>query len=542
MAQSGYTPIQLYHSTSAGVVPVAVNLSAGELAINTADGKLYYKDSSNVVQVIGWKTVPISAGGTGQTTANAALNALLPSQATNNGKVLATDGTNTSWADSVTSFSGGTTGLTPSTATTGVITLAGTLAIANGGTGQTTANAALNALLPSQSTNSGKFLTTNGTNTSWATVSGGTVTSVSFTGGIVSVATATTTPALTVAGTSGGIPYFSSASTWASSAALAANAIVIGGGAGVAPSTTTTGTGVLTALGNTTNTANGFVTGSGSVTLTNKTLTTPVLSGTASGTTSGGLGYSSGVLSFGDGTTQQTVMTLAQAQTVTAAKTFSANILASGSTVEIGSSTTRFNAVWAKNFVVDSDPTARATVFDAAIANVSYAGQLGLAGGGSTRMFLGNNFARPAVDNSTSFGDASFRWSAIWAANGTIQTSDQRQKTDIQDSSLGLSFINALRPVSYKWIVGGNEVTVVDDIHNPTITPRAGKRTHYGLLAQDVERVLDGKDFGGLVHHQEDDLYALRYDQFISPLIKAVQELSAKVTTLEAEVAALKAN
>lgn len=65
---------------------------------------------------------------------------------------------------------------------------------------------------------------------------GGTVTSVSFTGGLISVATPTTTPALTVAGTSGGIPYFSSASTWASSSLLTANAPVIGGGAGTAPS------------------------------------------------------------------------------------------------------------------------------------------------------------------------------------------------------------------------------------------------------------------------------------------------------------------
>lgn len=45
----------------------------------------------------------------------------------------------------------------------------GTLPIANGGTGQTTANTAFNALAPSQTGNSGKFLTTNGTNTSWGT-------------------------------------------------------------------------------------------------------------------------------------------------------------------------------------------------------------------------------------------------------------------------------------------------------------------------------------------------------------------------------------
>ena len=88
---------------------------------------------------------------------------------------------------------------------------------------------------------------------------GGTVTSVSFTGGLISVGTPTSTPALTVAGTSGGVVYFSGGSTWASSAVLAANALVIGGGAGVAPATVTTGTGVVTALGVNTNAASGIV-------------------------------------------------------------------------------------------------------------------------------------------------------------------------------------------------------------------------------------------------------------------------------------------
>lgn len=83
-------------------------------------------------------------------------------------------------------LSGGTTGLTVSGSPitiSGVMTLGGTLSIANGGTGATTANAGLNALLPSQSGNTGKFLTTDGTNTSWVAVSGtGTVTSVNATG------------------------------------------------------------------------------------------------------------------------------------------------------------------------------------------------------------------------------------------------------------------------------------------------------------------------------------------------------------------------
>ena len=117
----------------------------------------------------------------------------------------------------------------------------------------------------------------------------GTVTSVGFTGGLISVATPTTTPAFTVAGTSGGIPYFASASTWASSGVLAANALVVGGGAGVAPSTTTTGAGILTFLGTPSSanlaTAVTDETGSGSLVFgTTPTLATPVINGLPTGT------------------------------------------------------------------------------------------------------------------------------------------------------------------------------------------------------------------------------------------------------------------
>jgi hypothetical protein len=71
MAASGYTPIQLYYSSTTTNVPVNTNLANGELAINITDGKLFYKDNSNVVQVIAWKTTPVSAGGTGSRTLTA---------------------------------------------------------------------------------------------------------------------------------------------------------------------------------------------------------------------------------------------------------------------------------------------------------------------------------------------------------------------------------------------------------------------------------------------------------------------------------------
>jgi hypothetical protein len=68
------------------------------------------------------------------------------------------------------------------------------------------------------------------TTASSGSASTGTVQSVSFTGGIITVATPTTTPAMTVAGTQGGIPYFSGASTWATTAQMAQNNLMVGGG------------------------------------------------------------------------------------------------------------------------------------------------------------------------------------------------------------------------------------------------------------------------------------------------------------------------
>jgi hypothetical protein len=56
MAQTGYTPIQLYYSSTASAVPLAANLAAGELAINTTDGKLYYKSNAGVVTLIAGAT------------------------------------------------------------------------------------------------------------------------------------------------------------------------------------------------------------------------------------------------------------------------------------------------------------------------------------------------------------------------------------------------------------------------------------------------------------------------------------------------------
>jgi hypothetical protein len=71
MAQTGYTPILIYSSSTVSQAPAVANLTnstlGSELAINISDGKLFYKDSGNAIQVIAWKVTPTTAGGTGLT-------------------------------------------------------------------------------------------------------------------------------------------------------------------------------------------------------------------------------------------------------------------------------------------------------------------------------------------------------------------------------------------------------------------------------------------------------------------------------------------
>lgn len=147
--------IRIKRSAVASKVPAVGDLQLGELAVNTFDGKLYTKKDNGTASI-----VEIGAGGTGTVTNVATGTGLTGGPITTTGTislanttVTAGSYTNTNItvdaqgritaasngaAGGVTSFSAGTTGLTPSTGTTGAITLAGTLAVANGGTGVTT--------------------------------------------------------------------------------------------------------------------------------------------------------------------------------------------------------------------------------------------------------------------------------------------------------------------------------------------------------------------------------------------------------------------
>lgn len=148
---------------------------------------------------------------------------------------------------------------------------------------------------------------------------------------------------------------------------------------------------------------------------------------------------------------------------------------------------------------------------------------------------------RPGVDNNQDLGTSSYRWDDIYATNATIQTSDRRMKKDINPLELGLDFINTLAPVEYKWadltVSGTTKHGMLDDdktIPNDDFVQTTHfNRKHFGLIAQDVELAIDEyglttKDFAGFIYDEKTDRYGLRYNEFIAPMIKAIQELSAK--------------
>lgn len=130
----------------------------------------------------------VSKGGTGATSTTSAINALLPSQSSSANKFLQTNGTSILWTTIDKSFlnlgnventalstwagSGNLTTIgTLSSGSVPVGRITGTLPLANGGTGQTSASAAINALVPAQTGNAGKVLGTNGTSISWQAAS-----------------------------------------------------------------------------------------------------------------------------------------------------------------------------------------------------------------------------------------------------------------------------------------------------------------------------------------------------------------------------------
>ena len=125
----------------------------------------------------------------------------------------------------------------------------------------------------------------------------------------------------------------------------------------------------------------------------------------------------------------------------------------------------------------------------------------------SSGEFNFNGFLNPSADNTYQLGQGSKRWSSIWAAVGTINTSDARQKKNIKNIGYGLPEVLKLRPVSFEWKKGDG-------------------RTKLGLIAQETLEVLPEVV---AVPTNKEDAYGMYYSDIIPVLVKATQELNTKL-------------
>ena len=156
-----------------------------------------------------------------------------------------------------------------------------------------------------------------------------------------------------------------------------------------------------------------------------------------------------------------------------------------------------------------------------------------------------NRHVQPLSNGSQDLGTGSLCWDNVFTASGTSACSDKKFKKNIVESPFGLDFINKLDSVQWEWDSDKFESSNKREI----LGWRQTNRRFHGMLAQDVLTAVEDmgysySDFAGIKisdvidKESEEKIgenYHLRYSQFISPIIKSIQELSEEIKILKGE-------
>lgn len=514
-------------------------VSSGGTGSNTGSGaSLTNLNASNVSS----GTLAVAYGGTGGTTAATARVNLLPSYPGNGGKLLALNagasdvewvsaggaGTvtsvNATTAISGLSFTGG-----PITSA-GTLTLTGTLGVQGGGTGTT-------------SLTSGAVLIGAGTSA---------VTSVS-------------------PGTAGNV-LASNGSAWVSQApTTGAVSSVTGSGSGISVSPTT-GAVVISNTGVTSLTSGGGLSlsgSTGSITITNSGVTQLLAGSGISVTANTGsitisaTGGGGGTVSLNDGSVSSPSLNFTNSSNTGLYRTTGVLAAAVGGTLSMylgGSTATNAFGValgvdagtgFSGSANVAIGYSAISSGFSASASNctaVGYQALRGVTGTQNTAIGQGAGFNITSGANNTCIGSTATASSAtasneITLGNSSIATlrcqvttitslSDARDKKDIADLDAGLDFINALRPVRFTWNMRPTEGLDGEMVEGRKDDPDTG------FIAQDLKAAQEelGITIPGLVYEVNPEKLEAGYGKLLPVLVKAIQELSAKVEALEAQL------
>jgi hypothetical protein len=224
--------------------------------------------------------------------------------------------------------------------------------------------------------------------------------------------------------------------------------------------------------------------------------------------------YSKNISDSGTAITLAVVTTVSAALTVNASTTGQHFLFSANATYDIGSNTNSADEIYCR----------------------------GLRSNSSDKVSCENFYAY--AHNTYTIGNTSTRYAEIWSVNALNTSSDLKLKKDIDDSDLGLNFILKIKPKKYRFKIGQYKA-IKDADGNVTTIPQEGKRFHYGVIAQQVEESLIelGKttlDFAGVCKDKDENgddfIYSMRYTEFISPIIKSIQELHEKINTLRVDV------
>jgi hypothetical protein len=159
---------------------------------------------------------------------------------------------------------------------------------------------------------------------------------------------------------------------------------------------------------------------------------------------------------------------------------------------------------------------------------------------GLNELLLEASSLNPLVDNITRLGGSTKRWTALWATNGTIQTSDMKLKKDVVELRYGLKEVMKLNPISYRW--KNNSI-------GKTAIPDQLQETKLGFSAQQLQEVLPEvvethswypKDEEGNFERKQNENLGVRYAEITPVLVKAIQEQQEQIESLKVTIEELK--
>lgn len=139
----------------------------------------------------------------------------------------------------------------------------------------------------------------------------------------------------------------------------------------------------------------------------------------------------------------------------------------------------------------------------------------------------------PINNNTTSLGISSSRWANVYALNGTINTSDIRDKENITNLQYGTKEIMLLNPVSYQW---------KKEQFGNTIVPEKDKLHKIGFIAQDLEKILpevvqtyEWKEIDGLYKKIPMNKLGVNYSEIVPVVVKSIQEQEENIKSIEVQ-------